>query len=91
MENDHAGWNAGEATHLKPGIIRLVMPELSVNSVGMATLGIRRGHLEKGLNVNRDCNDSIDPNALGNCNRRTGECLKCIYNTTVDQGTGPHI
>lgn len=32
-----------------------------------------------------ECNNNIDQNAVGNCNRTTGECLRCIYNTVGEQ------
>ncbi|KAL3119034.1 hypothetical protein niasHT_003817 [Heterodera trifolii] len=32
-----------------------------------------------------ECNDNIDPAAIGNCDRRTGKCLRCVGHTTGDQ------
>ena len=31
------------------------------------------------------CNNNIDFNATGNCDHRTGKCLKCLNNTIGDQ------
>lgn len=31
-----------------------------------------------------ECNQNVDRNAVGNCNRTSGECLKCIHNTGGD-------
>ena len=30
------------------------------------------------------CNDNIDLNAIGNCDRNNGKCLRCVYNTSGD-------
>ncbi|XP_030383466.1 laminin subunit beta-1 [Scaptodrosophila lebanonensis] len=31
-----------------------------------------------------DCSNNIDPYDTGNCDRETGQCLKCLYETTGD-------
>ena len=31
------------------------------------------------------CSNNIDLSVTGNCNNVTGECLKCLYNTTGSQ------
>ena len=31
------------------------------------------------------CNNNIDLNVTGNCDRRSGRCLKCVNNTVGDQ------
>jgi coxsackievirus/adenovirus receptor len=30
-----------------------------------------------------DCNNNVDANAIGNCDRQTGQCLRCIDNTVI--------
>uniref|UniRef100_A0A183CJH3 Laminin EGF-like domain-containing protein n=1 Tax=Globodera pallida TaxID=36090 RepID=A0A183CJH3_GLOPA len=32
-----------------------------------------------------ECNDNIDPAAIGNCDRRSGECLRCVGHTAGAQ------
>ncbi|KAI5735373.1 hypothetical protein M8J77_017507 [Diaphorina citri] len=36
---------------------------------------------ERGTCIPCECNGNVDMNAVGICNRTTGDCLKCIYNT----------
>lgn len=31
-----------------------------------------------------ECNQNVDPGQYGNCDLRTGKCLKCLYETTGD-------
>ncbi|XP_054853247.1 laminin subunit gamma-3 [Eublepharis macularius] len=31
------------------------------------------------------CNDNVDPNAVGNCDPVSGQCLRCLYNTAGEQ------
>ena len=43
------------------------------------------GHpeLPRGTCQNCDCSNNWDSEAEGNCDRQTGECLKCLFDTEV--------
>lgn len=43
------------------------------------------GQTESGGSCSKcDCSNNIDPYDTGNCDRQTGACLKCLYQTTGD-------
>ncbi|ALC38940.1 LanB1 [Drosophila busckii] len=62
--------------HCQPGYAGARCEQCADNYFGEPELG---GSCEK-----CECSNNIDAYDVGNCDRRTGACLKCLYDTTGD-------